>query len=271
MHFFGENMTVSEQYQLRFSGIGRLYGADALELLSSARMMVVGIGGVGTWVSEALARSGVGNITLVDLDEVCVTNINRQIHALTSTVGSSKVEVMAERLRDINPEIHVDELELFLDRTNITDQVGPEYDIVIDATDAANVKSALIAYCKARKIRVITVGSAGGKSDPTKIECRDLGKTLSDPMMAKVRQQLYRWYNFSRDSNRRFGVDTVYSTEQAVFPKPDGSVCQQKAFNDEGVKLDCTSGFGSSTMLTGSMGFVAANKAIERYLSKKRA
>ena len=255
-----------QHYRQRFAGIARLYGEKALQALYRAHFVVAGLGGVGSWAAEALARSGVGEITIVDLDDVCVTNSNRQLHALQGNIGKSKTAVMAARLREINPDIIVHEIEDFLDKSNITDYIGPQHDVVIDATDAANVKSAMVAYCKARKIRLVTVGSAGGKSDPTKVTVSDLGKTVSDPMLAKVRQQLYRWYRFSRDNRRRFGVDAVYSTEQAVFPKPDGDVCQQKSAMVDGVKLDCSGGFGSATMLTGTMGFVAADKAIKRYI-----
>lgn len=261
-------MPVTESFRQRFSGIARLYGEEALERLASAHMVVAGLGGVGSWVAEALARSGVGQLTIIDLDEVCVTNSNRQIHALQGNIGHSKTAVMAERLRAINPELQVNEIDDFLDTGNITRYIQPQQHIVIDAIDAVSVKAALVAYCKARKIRLITVGSAGGKSDPCRVTVSDLGKTLSDPMLAKVRQLLYRRYNFARDSHRRFGVDAVYSSEQAVFPKPDGSVCQQKSAMADGVKLDCSAGFGSASMLTGTMGFVAAEKAIQRYLQK---
>lgn len=261
-------MDLTESYQLRFSGVGRLYGQKNLQYLAQAHFVVVGLGGVGSWAAEAFARSGVGKITLIDMDEVCVTNINRQLPALTNTVGQPKVQVLAERLRAINPEIELVLLEDFLDKSNITQYIQPEHDYVVDAIDAVNIKSALVAYCKARKIAILTVGSAGGKSDPRKVTSADLGKTESDPMLAKVRQQLYRWYNFARDTNRKFGVEAVYSTEQAVFPKPDGEVCQQKSAMINGVKLDCSAGFGAATMLTGTMGFVAAERAIVKFLRK---
>lgn len=257
---------LTEAYLQRFAGIGRLYGQKALAALAEGHFLVAGLGGVGSWVAEALARSGVGELTLVDLDEVCVSNSNRQLHALRSAVGRSKVQVMAERLREINPEIIIHEAEDFLAPDNLADYIGPQHHVVIDAIDAANVKSAMIAYCRARKIRMITVGSAGGKTDPCKITCDDLGKTVSDPLLSKVRQQLYRWHHFAKSSNRRFGVDAVYSTQQAVFPQPDGEVCQQKSVVMDGVRLDCAAGFGSATMMTGTMGFVAAEKAIQRYL-----
>lgn len=262
--------TLTEAYQLRFSGIARLYGFDALLALSQAHFVVVGLGGVGSWTAEALARSGVGQISLIDMDEICVTNINRQLPALTSTVAQLKTEALARRLKDINPEIQLNIIDAFLSKENIRDLIVPEQDMVIDCIDAANIKSGLIAYCSARKIAMVTVGSAGGKSDPRMVTSNDLNRTTSDPMLAKVRQHLFRFYNFSRDKGRKFRIEAIYSSEQAVFPKPDGSVCQQKSALTEGVKLDCTSGFGSATMLTGTMGFVAAERSIQRFLQRKQ-
>lgn len=256
----------SDDYFQRFSGIARLYGTPALAALYNAHFTVIGLGGVGTWVAEALARSGVGQLTLIELDDVCTTNTNRQIHALRSQVGRPKLQVMGERLADINPDIKLNLVNDFLTKKNIPDLIGPEQDIVIDAIDSTHIKTGLVSYCSARKIRLITIGSSGGKRDPQRITVSDLGQTQCDPMLAKIRTQLYRHYNFSRDKNRKFRVDAVYSTEQMVYPKPDGSVCMDKQALDNGVKLDCAGGFGSCTMVTGTFGFVAATKAIERYL-----
>ncbi|WP_193165370.1 tRNA cyclic N6-threonylcarbamoyladenosine(37) synthase TcdA [Microbulbifer hainanensis] len=266
-------MSLTEQYLQRFGGIARLYGNDALPILHRARFTVIGIGGVGSWTAEALARSGVGNITLVDLDDVCITNSNRQSHALTDTIGQLKVDVMADRLRQINPEIRVRVVEDFIAADNFAELLDPEredVDIVIDAIDAARVKAALIAYCKARKMRLITVGSAGGKRDPSRIGCADLGRTEHDPMLAKVRSHLYRFHNFQKSRKRQFGIDAIYSTEPMVYPQPDGQVCQQKSAMQNGVKLDCSGGFGAATMVTGSFGFAAAARGIERLLQKSR-
>ena len=260
-------MIGSKLYQQRFGGIARLYGVSALEALSQAHFMVIGLGGVGSWVAEALSRSGVATITLMDMDDICVTNINRQIQALSSTVGELKSEALAKRLRDINPEITVHLVDDFLSTRNLAQMISPEHHVVIEATDAASVKAACIAYCKARKIRLITIGSAGGKTDPRKVTSCDLGKTISDPMLSKVRQLLYKRHKFARDTKRKFMVEAVFSTEQAVFPKPDGNVSQQKGVMQEGVKLDCTAGFGSATMLTATMGMVAAERAIVKYLA----
>ncbi|WP_428818407.1 tRNA cyclic N6-threonylcarbamoyladenosine(37) synthase TcdA [Microbulbifer sp. MCCC 1A16149] len=264
-------MPLSDSYLQRFGGIARLYGEPALARLHDAHVVVIGIGGVGSWAAEALARSGIGKITLIDLDDICITNTNRQIHALVDTVGDIKVSVMAERLRAINPEIAIETHEDFIASDNFADLLAPEkarIDIVIDAFDNARIKAALIAYCKARKIRLVTVGSAGGKKDPTKITCADLGRTVSDPMLAKVRQHLYRFHNFQKSSKRQFGIDAIYSAEPMVYPQPDGQVCQQKSSMQNGVKLDCSGGFGAATMVTGTFGFVAASKAIERIVKQ---
>ena len=260
--------TLSPEYLQRFGGIARLYGQAALAALANAHFAVIGLGGVGTWAAEALARSGVGELSLIELDDVCVTNTNRQSHALASQIGRSKNQVISERLRDINPDIRLHTIEDFIDKDNMTALIGKQHHVVIDAMDAAHIKARLVAYCSAIKIRLIVVGSSGGKRNPQLVRVDDLGRTESDPMLAKIRTHLYRHHHFARDKQRKFRVDAVYSTEQMVYPKPDGSVCMDKQVLQDGVKLDCAGGFGSSVMVTGSFGFLAANRAIERYLQQ---
>jgi tRNA A37 threonylcarbamoyladenosine dehydratase len=263
-------MVLSEDYLQRFGGIARLYGQDSLEKLAQAHFLVAGIGGVGTWVAEALARSGIGEISLIDLDDVCITNTNRQIHALQNNIGQSKIAVMAERLKAINPAISVHEIEDFVLPDNTASLIGPQHQVVIDATDTANAKSSIIAHCKRHKISVITVGSAGGKRDPRMITSADLTQTTQDPLLAKVRNQLRRLHNFSRNTKRRFAVQAVYSEEQMHYPTPQGGVCQNKSVMAGGVKLDCSGGFGAATMVTASFGMIAASRAIEEFLRKKK-
>lgn len=260
--------TLTQAYLDRFGGVARLYGQNALEALANAHFAVIGLGGVGTWAAEALARSGVGELTLIELDDVCVTNTNRQSHALTSNLGRSKNQVITQRLRDINPELIIHSVEDFIDDENMKDVIGKQHHVVIDAMDAAHIKARLVAYCLAIKVRLVTVGSSGGKRDLQRVRVADLGHTQSDPILQKIRTQLYRHYNFSRDKNRKFRVDAIYSDEQMVYPKPDGSVCMDKQFLQDGTKLDCAGGFGSSVMVTGTFGFLAATRAIERYLQK---
>ena len=262
---------ITPEYRLRFGGIARLYGETALPALANAHFVVVGLGGVGTWAAEALARSGVGELTLIEMDEVCMTNTNRQSHALQSTLGRSKNQIICARLRDINPELIIHSVEDFLDQDNMTTLIGKHHNVVIDAIDAAHLKARLVAYCLAIKVRLITMGSSGGKRNPQAVTVDDLGRSISDPMLAKVRTQLYRHHNFARDKGRKFRVDAVYSTEQMIYPQPDGSVCMDKQALADGVKLDCAGGFGSSMMVTASFGLIAATRAIERYLEKQKA
>lgn len=259
-------ISLPETYLHRFGGIARLYGQDGLLHLYKAHFLIAGLGGVGSWAAEALARSGIGKLTLIDLDDICQTNTNRQVHALNSTVGQQKADILSARLKDINPDITIETVNDFVTQKNIQTYLNGDINVVIDAVDSANVKAAFVAHCSKLKIRLIVSGSSGGKRDPLKIAVGDLGSTICDPMLSKVRNILYRHFNFTKSRNRKFRVDAVYSTEQMVYPKPDGSICQEKKALRAGVKLDCAGGFGSATMLTGSFGFAAANKAIERYL-----
>lgn len=254
-------------YQDRFSGIARLYGVNAVNVFKQSRIAVIGIGGVGSWVAEALARTGFECIKLIDLDDICVTNSNRQIHTLTSTVGQLKVDAMAERLRGINPDIQVEAVMSFLTQSN-HDELLADVDFVVDAIDSVKVKASLLAYCKRNKLPIVTTGAAGGQVDPTQIAVADINKTYNDPLAKKVRSLLRREYGFSRNQKRTYGIPCVYSTEQLKYPQPDGSVCQQKSFDDGAVKLDCSGGFGASTMVTASFGFVAAAEVAKR-LAKK--
>ncbi len=255
-------------YQLRFGGINRLYGTKGAQILKDSHFCVIGIGGVGSWAAEALARNGVGQITLIDLDDICITNINRQIHALTKTVGMSKVEIMAKRIKEINPECIVNVIEDFVTPDNLTELLISTYDYVIDAIDSVNVKTKIIAYCKRNKLPMITIGGAGGQTDPTQIQICDLSKTYQDPLLAKVRNQLRREHNFSRNVKRRFSIDAVFSTEQLMYPDEEGNVCHQKPSQDGSMKLDCSGGFGATTHVTATFAFFAVSKSISKLIKK---
>lgn len=255
---------------LRFGGIARLYGVEGLQRLAQAHVAVVGIGGVGSWAAEALARSGVGEISLFDLDDVCVTNTNRQAHTLTDTVGQAKVEVMAQRIRAINPACTVHAVADFVSQETMAAYITPELDFVVDCIDSVQAKAALIAWCKRRKIQVITTGGAGGQIDPTQIRVGDLNKTFNDPLASRVRSLLRSDYNFSRTAGRHYSVPCVYSTEQLRYPNPDGSVCNSKSFVGEGVKLNCAGGFGAAMTVTASFGLVAAARAIDKLVAGAR-
>jgi len=256
--------SVSEDLSYRFGGIIRLYGVQAFERFSNSHVAVIGIGGVGSWAAEALARSGVGKITLFDLDDICVSNINRQLHALNSTVGKMKVEVMAERLREINPLVQVRAEHVFITPKNIDRYISKDMDAVFDATDSVSAKTAIIAYCSRNKIRLVCSGGAGGQIDPTQIQIADLNRTIQDPLLAKVRNNLRRLHGFSRNPKRKYGVDCVFSTEQARYPLADGSVCLQRPDSAGPVRLDCASGFGAVTHLTGTFAFMAVSRILKK-------
>ena len=257
---------LSKSYLFRFGGIARLYGQAALVKFAAAKVAVIGIGGVGSWTAEALVRTGVGQVTLYDLDDVCTSNINRQLHALDSTVGKSKVEVMAERLLQINPEANIQAISRFITLDNLAQELNQGFDVVIDATDTVPVKAGIINWCRRNKVGLVVVGGAGGQVDPRLVTTEDLVRTTQDPLLAKVRNLLRRDYGFTRDVKKRFNVECVFSTEQLVYPQPDGSVACRKPSAGEALKLDCASGFGSATFVTGTFGFVAAQRAIERLM-----
>ena len=261
---------MSSDYDVRFGGIRRLYGQRAAEAFRHAHVVVVGVGGVGSWTVEALARSGIGKLTLIDLDDVCVSNVNRQLHALDGTIGAPKVEVLAERCRLIAPEIEVVADSAFVTPTNLAERIPDDADHVVDAIDSVIAKAALIAWCKRHKLPITVTGAAGGQTDPTLIQVADLTRTEHDPLLSKVRSRLRRDYGFSRNPKRRFSVECVYSDEQLVYPSADGEVCLQKPGNGDATRLDCASGFGAATFVTGAFGFVAASKVLER-LAKKAA
>lgn len=248
-----------DNYEQRFGGIGRLYSAEGLARLRQAHICVIGIGGVGSWVVEALARSGIGKITMIDMDDICVTNINRQIHALTGNVGKLKTEVMRERVALINPECEVQIIDDFLSAENLADYLNRDYDYVIDAIDSVKTKAALIAYCKRHKIKVITIGGAGGQTDPTQIQIADMTKTIQDPLIAKVRSILRKDYHFSQNPKRKFGVDCVFSTQPLIFPKMSEG-CEISA------SMNCANGFGAATIITATFGFFAVSRVIDKLL-----
>lgn len=260
---------ISNQYYDRFGGVARLYGQEGLEKLRAAHVCVVGIGGVGSWAAEALARSGIGAITLIDMDDICVTNTNRQIHTQSNTIGQLKVEAMAQRIRAINPDCQVVAVMDFITRDNLQKYLTKDLSFVVDCIDSVASKAAMIAHCNRNKIKIITTGAAGGQLDPTQVTVGDLNKTFNDPLARKVRSMLRRHYGFSRNPKRTYSIPCVYSQEQLKYPKPDGSVCQQKTIMEGSTRLDCASGFGAATMVTATFGFAAAAKVVEKLVQKK--
>lgn len=257
----------TDNYQRRFGGIQRLYGDRGSEVLSQAHFCVVGIGGVGSWAAEALARSGIDRITLIDFDEICETNINRQLPALSNTVERKKCQVMAERIALINEDCQVDVIDDFLTAQTYEEYLNRGYDYVIDAIDSIKFKSLMINYCKRNKIPLMVTGGAGGMTDPSQIQIADVSRTYNDPLIAKVRSQLRKEYGFSSNPKRKFSVDCVFSSQQAVYPKPDGTVSHEKP-GIHGVSLDCRFGYGAASYITASFGFMAAGHAINKLIAK---
>jgi tRNA A37 threonylcarbamoyladenosine dehydratase len=255
-------MSYTSSYLQRFSGLLRLFGADGLNALANASVAVIGIGGVGVWSAEALARSGINNITLIDLDDLSISNVNRQLHALSSTFEQSKVAVMQNRIADINPDCRVTTIEDFVIPDNVGEYINRQFNVVIDAVDSVSAKAAIIAHCKRNKIKVITVGGAGGQIDPLQVKVADLAKTTQDPLLAKVRSELRRKYHFSTNLKRRFSVEAVYSTEQLRYPTEDGDVSFAKNNAQGSGKMDCSTGFGAYVGVTATFGLVAASRAI---------
>lgn len=250
-------------YDTRFGGIARLYGKAGLENLRAAHVCVVGIGGVGTWSAEALARSGIGALTLVDLDEVCVTNINRQLHALTETVGRSKVEVMADRIRAINPDCRVITEQRFFNAETSAELFAPKFDFVLDAIDSVSNKVLLLAKAREKNLPVVCCGGAGGRRDGTQVRIADLAKVSHDRLLAEVRKKLRKEFAFPVDGSP-MGIDCVFSAETPVFAQPDGSVCENRAANEDGNRLNCNGGLGSATFVTGAFGFAAAGIVVQK-------
>jgi tRNA A37 threonylcarbamoyladenosine dehydratase len=250
-------------FETRFGGIARLYGRDGLARLRAAHVGVVGIGGVGTWAAEALARSGVGAISLVDLDEVCVTNINRQLPALTDTVGRAKVAVMAERIRAINPECRVTAEQKFFNEQTAAELLAPEYDFILDAIDDVTNKLLLLVRCRDQKIPVIACGGAGGRRELTSVRVGDLSKASHDKLLSEVRRRLRKEHGFPAEHSV-MNLPCVYSVERAVYPQADGSVCEMRSSAEDGARLNCNGGLGSATFVTGAFGFAAAGFVVRK-------
>jgi len=245
----------------RFGGVQRLYGQKAFEKLKVAHVCIIGIGGVGSWSAEALARSGVGQLTLIDYDDICESNVNRQLHSLSTTVGQQKIDVMASRLKDIHPNIQVQCLHERFDSDTAEALLSNQYSLIIDATDQLLQKCILIRGCQDRKIPLVTVGGSAGKQDPTKVEALDLAFTKGDRLLHKVRKKLRAEFGFPRDLKKAFGISCVYSAELPFFPTEDGGVTNAPEARPS-KPLDCSSGMGSASLVTGTFGFVAASQAI---------
>jgi tRNA A37 threonylcarbamoyladenosine dehydratase len=253
-----------------FGGIERLYGRSGLQRFTASHVCVIGIGGVGSWAVESLARSAIGRITMIDMDIVSESNINRQLLATTASIGQDKVLVMQERIAQINPDCVVNSIDDFITRDNLGDYLTKEFDFVIDCIDDFRIKAALINHCKRDKINLIAIGGAGGQTDPAKIKQCDLSKTQHDVLLARTRKLLRQDYAFARNPKRSMGVPCVYSDEQLLYPDGGGGLTSQKPklkpISEQVAQggadlpsnaLNCSGGLGSISHLTGSFAFHA--------------
>jgi tRNA A37 threonylcarbamoyladenosine dehydratase len=253
----------------RFGGIARLYGPAALDRLAAARVCVVGVGGVGSWAVEALARSGVGCLTLVDMDHIAESNVNRQIHALEPDFGKAKVRALAQRIAAINPEARVQTLETFAEPGNLEGLIDPDQDFLLDCIDGFRSKAALIAHCRCIRLRLVSVGGAGGMVDPARVRVADLNRAEQDPLLSKTRKLLRSDYGFPRNPKRWFEVPCVYSDEQRIPPTGVGA-CGSGSPAAAGGALSC-GGYGSSVAVTATFGFVAAARVLTRLAMETKA
>lgn len=258
----------SIDFERRFSGVRRLYGAAALERFRRAHVYVIGIGGVGAWAAEALARSAVGRLTLIDPDHVAESNINRQTHALSDTLGQAKVEAMRARIHGINPACEVTGVEASLEASNLAQLLAASCDHVLDAIDDARTKTALIVHCRNSRLPLVCVGAAGGQTDPGRIQLADLSRTTEDPLLAKVRATLRREHGFPREPGRKFGVECVFSTEPLRYPGTESEACDGYPPNRGPRGLSCA-GFGSSVCVTASFGLRAAARVLDAIATRR--
>ena len=241
--------------QRRFGGLERLYGVAGAQRIRAAHVAVIGVGGVGSWAAEALARSGVGRLTLVDLDHVSESNINRQIHALTQTVGQSKVQAMRERIAGIHPACEVICVEEFVDAQNWPALLGGPVDAVIDACDQVRAKVAMAQHARATRQCFISVGAAGGKRLAHKVDIEDLAAVTHDPLLAQLRYQLRKQHKAPKEG-KKIGVTCVFSREAVA--QPDASCAVQ----GDGT-LNCH-GYGSVVSVTATFGQCAAGWLLDR-------
>lgn len=251
----------------RFGGIARLYGSAGAAAIAQAHIAVVGIGGVGSWAAEALARSGVGTLTLIDMDHVAESNINRQIHANDATLGQAKIMAMQHRIASFHPNCSVHMVDDFVTPDNWQSLLHQELngvDAVIDACDQMAAKTAMTAWARTAKVPFITVGAAGGKQQPWLVEVDDIANATHDPLLAQLRQRLRKWHDAPRDKGKKLGVHCVFSRESVRHPAPDDNTgC---AITDG--SLNCH-GYGSSVTVTATFGMCAAGWILQQIHTSK--
>jgi tRNA A37 threonylcarbamoyladenosine dehydratase len=256
-----EELQIEEARDRRFDGVRRLYGDALFAKIQNSRVLIVGLGGVGSWTVEAIARSGVGHIVLVDMDEVCISNINRQIHALPETVGKSKAAVLQERISSINPLCTVTVKNTFFTEKTVEDIFSSEPSVIVDAIDRVTNKTLLIATAVSRGVPIVTTGSAGNRVDPSMIKVEDLAHTIHDPLLAFVRKKLRAEYGFPRTAGKKFKVPCVYAPLQknrGITRYDESVICD----TSDGIRT-CNDGMGTVAYMTGAVGLLAASEAMK--------
>lgn len=274
------NQIAETKYVLhrRFDRMGRLVGDEMMQKLFNTHVMVIGLGGVGSWAAESLARSGVGRITIIDHDEICITNANRQLHALQGFVGHKKAVVMAERLKKINPQAKVEALPVFYNKDTSEEILSLKPDYILDAIDNLTAKTYLLNECRQRGLKVITSGGASGKMDPTRVRIVDLAQTHIDPLSHSVRKILRQEYAFPRGKKDLFDIPCVFSDEEPTQP------IELKYDNGQGFKCVCPQGevdphgclhrsviYGTASFVTGAFGLVMASWVVRQITAQQQA
>lgn len=251
----------------RFAGVSRLYSQKALANFSQAKVCVVGLGGVGSWTVEALARSGIGNLILIDRDYVAASNINRQIQAIEPNLGKAKAQTLTARIATINPTAIVTPLEAVVEADTVATLIDPSWDWIVDCIDGAKNKAALIAHCWRLKLNLVSSGGAGGRSDPSQVRIADLSHTAYDPLLAKTRARLRREHGLPEYSSQGFGIPCVYSDEipnTARVPNEDGLTQDGSIHNQPITNTRSQHGYGTVVTVTATFGLMAALLVLNR-------
>jgi len=251
----------TDPLSLRFDGVRRLYGNRALGQFAEAHVLVVGLGGVGSWAVEALARTGVGALTLVDFDDVCISNTNRQIHALQGEVGRPKVKALQDRIFKINPDCKVRVVQDFYSADQDENLFRQPFDCVLDAIDKTLNKEELALACRENRTPLVVVGSAGGLRDPSLVRVKDLSQTLEDTMLSNMRKTLRRRHGFPR-GKEKFAIPAVFSMEKPAYVNGDGCVTFERPPELKGA-LDCAGGLGSSMAVTTTFAMFAVSEVLK--------
>lgn len=258
-----------DDFCTRFAGVARLYGAENFNKIVRSRICLIGLGGVGSWTCEALARSGIGELTLVDMDDVCSTNTNRQLHALDGNYGRAKADVLAERVRAIHPDCKISVRKMFVTRETagaFFEEYKMNFDLVVDAIDGAMNKAALIAACVASGLPIVSSGGCAGKLDATRVERADLADVEGDALLKFVRKELRSRHGFPKgNSGKKMGISVVFSREISQAPKELDAMFPQ-IISPAGGKARP----GTISFVTGTFGLALAQLALEKLISGKR-